>query len=423
MKVVILTPGTGNFYCGATIRDSSLARGLRAAGHDAVLVPLYLPLVIDEAPVGPAMPLFLGGINMFLQHKVPALGKCPRILMKHLDHWGLLRFASQFMGMTRIRDLGTMTVDSYRGLEGNQRSEWLRLLKWLKGEDPDVVILSNGLLAGVASGIREVLPDTVKVIVTLQGEDSFLDTLPEPYRSESWAAFRQSASFVDHFVAVSEYCKGRMAAALELPAGRILRIYAAIDTERYPVRGARPMVPAIGFLARQCKGKGLDTLVDAFIEVRRRGVHAQLSITGTSTRADKKFLASLKAKLGEAGFSDAVRFTSNITFQEKIEFLHHLSVLSVPATYGEAFGLYTAEAMACGVPLVQPRHGPFPEIVEGTGGGLLVDPDDVGALADAFQELLGDATFQDRLSRRARQGAIEKFDLSHMVSEHLALFG
>ena len=77
-----------------------------------------------------------------------------------------------------------------------------------------------------------------------------------------------------------------------------------------------------------------------------------------------------------------------------------ISLLSVPATYGESFGLYLLEAMASGVPVVQPRHAAFPEILEKTGGGILCEPDDPSSLAEGLEELLSD---QPRATELAAQ--------------------
>ena len=62
----------------------------------------------------------------------------------------------------------------------------------------------------------------------------------------------------------------------------------------------------------------------------------------------------------------------------------------MPARYGEAFGLYVIEAMAAGVPVVQPRVAAFPELIEATGGGVLCAADDAQSLAEAIEELLLD---------------------------------
>ena len=74
---------------------------------------------------------------------------------------------------------------------------------------------------------------------------------------------------------------------------------------------------------------------------------------------------------------------------------HHLLV---PATYGEAFGLYAIEAIASGVPVVQPDHGGFPEIIEATKGGILCKPDNLNALVDGLDSLLQDDLRRDQIT-------------------------
>ena len=99
---------------------------------------------------------------------------------------------------------------------------------------------------------------------------------------------------------------------------------------------------------------------------------------------------SLRGRLQAGGLLSDVEFHPNVDRSAKLGFLRSLSVFSVPARYGEAFGLYVLEAMAAGVPVVQPRVAAFPELVEATGGGVLFAADDPRALADAIEELLLD---------------------------------
>ncbi len=78
MKITILTAGTGSYYCGACMRDNSLARELIAMGHEAHLVPMYLPLQLDEERIDESTPVFFGGINVYLQQKYRLFRKLPR---------------------------------------------------------------------------------------------------------------------------------------------------------------------------------------------------------------------------------------------------------------------------------------------------------------------------------------------------------
>jgi glycosyltransferase involved in cell wall biosynthesis len=138
------------------------------------------------------------------------------------------------------------------------------------------------------------------------------------------------------------------------------------------------------------------------------------------TPEDARFVEGLQARLREKGLSEAASFRPNLEREGKVRFLQGLTVLSVPATYGEAFGLYVIEALAAGVPVVVPRHAAFPELVEATGGGLLCPPEDPAALAAAIGELLADPPRARELGERGRQAVLDRFSVERMAREILA---
>ena len=401
MRLLHLTPGTGNFHCGSCLRDNALIKALRARGHDALMAPLYLPLVTDRESASPEQPVRAGGISLYLQQKMPWFHRLPGFVHNWLSRPALLRFASRGMGMTSARVLGEMTVGSLLGREGRQWGEWRKLIEWIKSEArPQAVSLSNSLLSGLAPALVEEVG--VPVICSLQGEDSFLDTLVEPWRSQAWEAMRHNARSVARYVAPSAYYQQLMAGRLEVVPEAISVLPNGLDLTPFPVAEPDSNWPSIGYLARMIHGKGLGTTIDAYIELmkRRRVPRARLRIAGAYTPADEKYVREQQQKLAAAGLTDKVTWHPNLTFEEKLRFLSELSLFSVPATYGEAFGLYVIEALACGVPVVQPRHGAFPELLERTGGGLLCEPDDPMSLADKWETLLLDEPARDQLANR-----------------------
>ena len=387
------------------------------------LVPLYLPMVTDDEHEHTKAPLFLGGINMYLQQKFSFFRWTPKWIDRFFDRESLLMGLIEKAGMTRARDLGEMTVSSLKGTHGEQRKEVQKLLSWLKKQPkPDVISFSNGLLSGVARSVHEELK--VPVVCTLQGEDSFIDTLPEPYRKQSWELFRENSSFIARYIAVSDYYAETMRKHLALNDKKVVAVHNGIDFSPFHADPSKRLdPPVIGYLARMCMGKGLHTLVDAFIDLRQRGtVHCKLHIAGAKTVADDEFISQQKRKLDAAGLLDDVEFSPNLSTDKKVEFLQSLSVFSVPALYGESFGLYLIEALACEVPVVQPNHAAFPEILERTGGGLLYDHEDPTNLADSLEVMLSLEERRRKLGFEGGQGARKYFTADRMGLEISEIF-
>jgi len=418
MRITLLTPGTAHFYCGSCLRDSALARALRAIGHEALMVPMYLPFVLEQAePQDLAPRVRMGAINMYLQHKLPLLRHTPRFLADALDSPALLRWASRRGHMTDAHDLGAMTLSMLRGEDGRMAGEIEKLVAWLAREPaPDVFLLSNVMLAGVARPLKERIDRPI--VCTLQGEAPFLDALPPAFRGRAWEELAARAADLDLLVPVSAHYGDLMRARLGVAAERLQVVHNGIDVADFVGLERDPRAPpAIGYLARMCADKGLHTLVDAFLLLRQRALvpGLKLRVAGAMLEHDRAFVEEQRAKLRAAGLEGESAFLPDVSRAQKLDFLASLSLLSVPATYGESFGLYLLEAMAAGVPVVQPRSGAFPEVLAATGGGLLCEPDDPESLADGLARLLMDPTAAAALAARGRAAVVESFDLEHMA--------
>lgn len=414
MRIVELTPGTGHFFCGSCLRDNILARALRARGHDAMVVPLYLPMVLEDDTPDPEPAVLMGGINLYLQHLSGMFQKLPRGLRRVLDAPGLLRISSRLGNMTDASRLGAITLDTLRGDDGPIVRGVEELAEWLSThERPDVVMLSNVMLIGVARRLRETLD--CPILCTLQGEAPFLDSLPEPYREQAWAILRERIRDVDHVVAVSGWYRDHMADRLGLSRDAVQVAWNGVDVADLVPSAEPPPHPTVGYLARLCDDKGLPTLVDAFVRVAAEVPDARLHVAGVMLREDRPLVRACREKLAAAGLSDRAVIRTDIDRAEKVRLLQSLSVLSVPATYGESFGLYLIEALACGVPVVQPRHAAFPELIEATGGGVLCEPDDPEDLARAITGLLRDPERRRSLGGRGRDAVLAEFTAARMA--------
>ena len=423
MKIVLLTPGTGSYYCGVCMRDNALAKELIRQGHDAVMLPMYLPLTLDEDAASPESPVFFGGVNVYLQQKSAFFRGTPRWLDRLLNARWLLNLAARQSGMTATAEVGALTVSMLRGEEGNQAKELEKLIEWLRGHRPDAVWLSTALLVGLARGIKDALG--VPVLCSLQGEDSFLDGLPEPWRTRSWDALAERARDVDACVAPSRYYAELMGGQMRLGAERVRVIPngVAIEETSNVERRTLNVEPTVGYLARFVPGKGLGLVVEAFILLKKRGrfPDAKLRCAGAMTADDERYVAALKRQLDEAGCAGDAEFLPNVSREEKAAFLQSLTLLSVPASYGEAFGLYLIEAWAAGVPVVQPRCAAFPELVEATGGGILCEPGSAEALADGWESLLAEPAKAREMGARGRAEVEREFSMPRMAERFVAL--
>ena len=251
-----------------------------------------------------------------------------------------------------------------------------------------MVNLPYTLLIGLAEPIKRTL--NVPIACTLQGEDLFLDGLGEPYRQQSRDLIRQASRHVDLFMAVSQYDMDYMPGYLGIPREKMRLVPLGINLDGYTAKRSRRSEPfTIGFLARIAPEKGLHVLVDAYRHLRSRpGIGpSRLVAAGYLAPEHREYFDDIRRRVREWGLEDQFEYRGEVDRAGKIAFLHSLDVMSVPATYQEPKGIFLFEAMASGVPVVQPRRGAFPEIIERTGGGLIVDADNVEALADGLLEL------------------------------------
>jgi len=425
MRIVHICPSAGDsFYCENCLRDAALVKTLRRLGHDVLMVPLYLPLAADKTEPLSNAPIFFGGINVYLQQKLAFFRRTPRWIDRWLDARPLLEWAGRKAGMTSARELGETTVSMLQGENGRQVKELDRFVDWLQTEPekPDIVCLSNVLLAGQARRIKNRLGGPV--VCLLQDEDGFLDGLTAPYAEQAWGMVRERARDIDAFLSVSKYFADAMAARLGSHAARMHVTYAGIELDGY-VRGDRePAVPTICFLSRMCPDRGLERLVDAFILLKRKDPlrSTKLRLCGGKLACDESFLSRLRGKLAAAGLLADVDFLSVFDRASKLEFLRSLSVLSVPEERPVAYGLYVLEALAMGVPVVEPALGCFPETLALTGGGVLYEPNTAEKLAETMEPLLLDPPAARRLGAEGRAGVIKSFEINQTAKEMMRIY-
>jgi glycosyltransferase involved in cell wall biosynthesis len=414
MHVAIVTAGGAGMFCGSCMHDNTWARALRDAGTEVTLIPLYTPIRVDERDQTNAR-VFYGGINVYLDQHVPGWKWLPRALTRWLDAPRLLQWATSRGISNDAAELGAMTVAMLRGPQGPQAAEGEQLVRFLAKElKPDVICFSNLLLCADVPRLKADFNGPV--LCTLQGDDIFLEGLVEPFRSQVRELLRPIAAAIDGYIVHSRFYADFMAGYLGIPPAKFQRLPLGIDCRGHsgrPKPAGSP--PTIGYFARVAPEKGLKEFVEAALALNRTRQDFRLVAGGYVQPQCRRYFEDVLRRATPLG--NRFHYAgSPETLAEKTALIQSFDVLSVPARYREPKGLYVLEAWANGVPVVQPAHGHFPELIEQTGGGLCVSPNDVAALAAGWNQLLSDEPLRRTMAERAWTGVRVQHDLPALVS-------
>lgn len=424
MKIAYVTPGHGlQFYCQNCFRDNTLLQSFASLGHEVTKVPMYLPLGMETGDNVAAAPVFYGAVNIYLKEKLPFYRSAPQWMEHLFNSPALLHLAAKKAGSTRPTGLEEMTLSMLEGEKGHQASELDHLIQHLQQEvSPDVVHLSNALLLGLAHRLKVDLG--AGVVCSLQDENEWVDMMGEDDQSKIWNLMAEKAVDVDYFVTASQYYSDKSQKLMKLPDNKIKVIHGGIDLEGYERSTLPSDPPVIGYLCRLSEYFGLGILFDAFLELKKddRFRDIKLHLTGGYSGDDKPFLNGQLKKIAEHGFKDDIRIFDDFSKAGRIAFLKSLTLLSVPVPTGEAFGAYQVEALAAGVPVVQPNVGCYPEFVEKTQGGLIYEPNTGEKLASAMVSLLSDPDKIRKMGDRGRRVVLENFSIDQMAKNIAGIY-
>jgi glycosyltransferase involved in cell wall biosynthesis len=236
---------------------------------------------------------------------------------------------------------------------------------------------------------------------------------------------RSNVDFVDGFLSVSDFYEQRMCRDLGIQQSKMHVVPLGINFDGYEkrTRGASDEF-VVGYLARIAPEKGLHILADAYRLVRQQTPDRKLrlEIAGYLAPEHHDYLSGIERQLSEWGLAHEFHYRGVLDRDAKVAFLKGLDVLSVPATYDEPKGMSLLEAMAAGVPVVQPRRGSFTEIIERTGGGLLVKGSDGPSVVSGLLALIESRSLAAELSEKAFAGVREHYSVSNMARRAIEAF-
>src|SRR5262249_8308362 len=151
--------------------------------------------------------------------------------------------------------------------------------------------------------------------------------------------------------------------------------------------------PSVLYVGRLRRYKGVDALLDAFVQVRARLPEARLTVLG-----DGPHRSVLERRAAKLGLGESVLFTGFVPSAEKARRRISAWVSPLPSPK-EGWGLTVVESNACGTPVVASRSPGLVDSVRDGESGLLVPHGDARALADALLAILTDEELRQRLGR------------------------
>ena len=404
MKILFILPGSGDsFYCGNCFRDNLQALALRKAGHEVVIMPLYLPL--KQASFQGDVPLFFPATTYYVEQKMFGNRRMPSWMKRMLGSDTMLDMASSLSGTTSAEGMEDMTLSMIEG-EGLAFEENVKqVIDWVKQtEKPDVIQLSSSLLLGIAKELKR--ETKLPIVCSLQDEEVWIDSLKSEFAEKAWQGVLANAKYVDRFITTSYYYQQIVETRLP-QLGHVDVIYPGIDVAKYQ-SDEYPADPTIGFFYRMNELDGLDILADAFVLLKQRDTipNLKLRIGGGYMSPDKKLVKQVKRTLKP--YANDVVIEDTYDMDEHADFYRKITVLSVPLRFQEGVGLYLCEAFAAGRPAVEPNTGSFAEIVG--NGGLIYEPNDAQHLADTLEKILTDKQCYQQCQTHALTLAKERYD-------------
>ena len=247
----------------------------------------------------------------------------------------------------------------------------------------------------------------------------------------------------DLIVSCSNYFSESIRAGWPQYADRCRTIYNGVALDQFAPRdprSPRPPAPRLLFVGRVCPDKGVHVLVEAFEKVLRRFPDAQLKIVGPVAPNQKAvavnlsreqsvrdlarwyrrpYIPQLKEKMSPLA-AQRIEITGEVSREVLIEHYRQADLFVLPSIWVEGFGIPIVEAAALGVPTVATRRGGMPEVVVDGQTGLLVEPGDSDALAQAILKVLEDEQLRTSMGEAAHARVVERFTWERVAEALLA---
>lgn len=268
----------------------------------------------------------------------------------------------------------------------------------------------------------------IPVVVQLHGPLAMLTThIGWPEKDSSLyrvGTFMEGTSIrlADAVMACSGAIADFTAGCYRVPRESIHVVHCGVDTEAFKPSDAsgRPRTrPTVLFVGNIAASKGVGTTLEAVLRIRQKYPDILLRILG---RGESGFIARLRARIDHAGAGGNVQFDGFVDRDQLPECYRQADVFCSPAKFEGGTANVYIEAMACGCPVVASTAGGAPEAVADGETGFLVPPEDVGAVAQALDQVLACETLRQGMRERCRSRVEEYFGMEKYIGRVLHVY-
>jgi glycosyltransferase involved in cell wall biosynthesis len=298
-----------------------------------------------------------------------------------------------------------------------------KLVVIIRRERPDIVH-THTAKAGLLGRVAAWLAGVPLIVHTFHGH--VFHGYFSPSRTRLFVALeRWLARRTHRLVAVSERVRGEVLAHgvgrperfHVVPVGLDLKRFAECDARRGEARdelGLSPDAPLVGIVARLVPIKRHEVFLTAAAAVARRLPACRFLVVGDGERRH-----TLERLAADLGIGDRVLF---LGWRRDLERIYTDLDVAVLTSANEGSPVSLIEAMASGVPVIGPRVGGVPDVIDDGATGIIVPPDDASSTADAIMRLLGDLEVRRKMGAAARERALRLYAADRLVSDVAALY-
>ena len=423
MRISYITAGAADMICGSCLRDNTLARKLQEHQCDVTLVPVYTPITVEEDDLS-TNKILLGGISVYLEQRSILFRKIPSFLTQWLDKPGVVKFFTNRKSIqVEAEHLGNLTLSMLKCENGNQSRSFERAFKWIKDEAiPEIIDFSNLLIASLAPTIKRDLK--IPIVVTLQGDDLFINELKDNHKELVIKELKRIAQSIDGFITFSDFYAQKMSNLLDIPIEKFHIVSLGINTEPFSnICREGSENRTFGYFGRVAPEKGFHNAVDAFIKINKnREPKIKMLSGGWLGDSDKSYFEEQTKKIDQANLTEYFNYSEAPTLEEKKDFFSKIDVFTMPTDQEEPKGIPVLEALASGLPVVQPDKGVFSAMINTTKGGVLYDDRDPSALSQELLKLIDNRGKAEALGRTGRDNVKIHFSDDKMAVDTKSVY-